>query len=387
MGAVGRRPHVDAMDLVRAVTIVSVIAVHSTWFTANGGGSPAAGGALMLLHFTRESFMALTGFVIAYSYLGRPVAWGAFYARRYRLILFPYLVWSAAYLALAHPLWPPLPFLARYARAVATGTAWFHLYYLLITMQFYLLVPAFLPVVRRMAGQPGWLAGALVAEVALMAYDQYGIHGPVHNLLLAYRGTEVWTYALYFLLGGVLAAGWDRWQAVLWRQRHRWALLLLTTAAGAEAVYILQWRLTGNINFADAVLQPAMVPFAVSLFVFLVNLGQAYGRWRQRCGGHPLARTVRLISEVSFGMYLCHPMLMAAWLWLWGRSHARLPHLPTDLLTVAVITVASALAALGLSRLPGAVWLVGRSAPAAKPLPAVRRQEPATGFSPSASRQ
>jgi len=52
------RGHVDAVDLLRMLTFAAVIAVH-TVTTVNPPDSVPAGGAVMLLHFTREAFTGL----------------------------------------------------------------------------------------------------------------------------------------------------------------------------------------------------------------------------------------------------------------------------------------------------------------------------------------
>ena len=89
------RAYVEAADFVRAVTVVSMIAVHSTWYTAGGSRWWLSGALLALMHFTRESFMALTGFVLTYSLFGRSVDWRRTLSRRYRLGRFSFLIWRA----------------------------------------------------------------------------------------------------------------------------------------------------------------------------------------------------------------------------------------------------------------------------------------------------
>ena len=59
--------HVYAVHLVRVLTLACVIAAHTT-ASVNSLDSASAGGAAMLLHFTPETFFALTAFVLVYPY-------------------------------------------------------------------------------------------------------------------------------------------------------------------------------------------------------------------------------------------------------------------------------------------------------------------------------
>ncbi len=361
--AKSKKPYVRSLDVVRAVTIVSVIMVHSTWFTANGGGSIAAGAVLSVLHFTRESFMALTGFVLTYSLWDRPARWGRFWVKRYRLIAIPYIIWSAAYLTLSMPVWPILPYVSKLLQDLPTGAAWFHLYYLLITMQFYLLMPGFLWLIRRFQNHAGWLVGVVaVMEILLMAYDQYGLLAHPGGLN-AYTGTEVWTYGLYFIIGGVMASRWP--EISKWLESHSRAVLGFFVFGIMVMLGFYFGQLQGQVsrvNFADAVLQPAMVVESAAIFLALVRVGIWYQKYWRQPGIPWHARVMKRIADVSFGMYLMHPMILQGWLllvhyWRWKPELWFL-----DGLTVVVLVVFSAAITGLLARTPWAPWIIGRSA-------------------------
>lgn len=355
-----KRPYVEAMDLVRAVTIVSVVFVHATWFTANGGSSPIAGFVLNWMHFTRESFMALTGFVLTYTVFPRPRKWVDFFKKRYRLVLFPYLIWSALYLALKMPIWPLSGYLGQWLRDLPTGAAWFHLYYLLVTMQFYLILPVFF-IVMHWAKRFPWrvLAGALLFEALLMTYDQYWVYGHGQGIN-GYTGMEFWSYLWYFVLGGTLALHWPRVSE--WIRSHTRILVtgLMASAGLSALIYGIEWHVTGNVNFADSVLQPSMIPFATLLILNLISLGLRYQGARQRSPGR--FQVVHRISDLSFGIYLVHPMLMAGWLYVWGQWHAVINPWVLDIFTVILVVSASMVLLGRLGRTALSPWFIGRTA-------------------------
>ena len=360
MSVAVKKPHVKSMDLVRAVTIVSVVAVHSTWYTAGGSSSFAAGLMLNWLHLTRETFMALTGFVLTYSVIDNPQQWARFWGKRYRLVLFPYLIWSGLYIALKVPVWPLSGYVLAWLKSLPTGSAWFHLYYLLITMQFYLVFPLFLGLMHWARRFP-WrvLGAALIFEVWLMTYDQYVLHGSGLGIN-RYTGVEVWTYAWYFVLGGVVAVHWPRVSAWLLQHTRNLGVALLGAGLLSAMIYVIQEHVTGSVNFADAVLQPSTILFASTLFLNLVAWGLVMEQHAHGLLSH--SSLIEKISDRSFGIYLLHPMILAGLMYGWGLLHKAMNSWLLDALTVTlVVTITYQIIGLiGRTRL--SPWIIGRAA-------------------------
>lgn len=354
-----KKRYVEAADFVRALTIASVVAVHSTWYMANGGHWVSSGAMLSLLHYTRESFMALTGFVLTYSLYGKTLNWKAVWIKRYKLVLFPYMIWSAAYMLMFGTFAGVGVFFVTYGKNLLDGGAWFHLYYLLITMQFYLVLPLFLRLMRVAKKHPvGVVVGAVLFQLALMAYDQYGV-GPHPSFLNRYMGDEVWTYTVFFVVGGVAALHWERIRS--WLPSHFRPVFWLTVLSAAlmEAEFFLETYLGHNMTKADAVLQPAMIPWAIMIIALLAAIGVRYEaarvlsprRWA----------VVKWVADLSFGIYLAHPMLLQLWTNLLAAHRLYRPSYVTDALTVAVLMVGTGVAMWLLSLTPVSPWLIGRA--------------------------
>src|SRR5947209_5962005 len=138
----GARGHLHEIDIVRLLTFAAVIGVHAVAFTESPANRAWAG-VLMLLQFGREVFFALTGFVLVYAARGRTLSARAFWRKRFPFIAIPYLAWSGIYLAFHF--WT-LPLHGRLSWSTvlwdfATGNSEYHLYFLLVSMQLYLVFP------------------------------------------------------------------------------------------------------------------------------------------------------------------------------------------------------------------------------------------------------
>ncbi|MBO0730887.1 MAG: acyltransferase family protein, partial [Acidimicrobiaceae bacterium] len=88
----GAPRHLHALDVVRLVTFVTVIAVHSTSVLLPDT-TVGAGAGVLLLHTSREIFVLLSAFVLCYSSRGRVTDRRRFWRRRFPLVLAPYVVW------------------------------------------------------------------------------------------------------------------------------------------------------------------------------------------------------------------------------------------------------------------------------------------------------
>jgi peptidoglycan/LPS O-acetylase OafA/YrhL len=332
-----RLPHVPAADVVRVLTFACVIAVH-TLSTTHALDDPRADAFVMLLHFTREAFFVLTAFVLMHRYGTTPPRSGPFWRRRFLLVGVPYVVWTAIYTGLTlvtAPL-PPAAALEAFGWALVTGTAWYHLYFLLVSMQFYLLFPLFQRLLARTAGRHRrLLLGALVLQVLVDLW----IHDPAPTgwkaELLPYTGSFVGSYVFFLVLGGVVAMHRERVLDTLSRHPVLVVAAVVVTGAAAEGWY--QWGIGAGVNtqFASDVFQPVMIPWVVAVVAGFALLGLVWARSRAGVG----PRWVGWASERSFGVFLVHPVI------LWAMT-VEGPAAPTADLSPPLPTVVVYLAAV-----------------------------------------
>ncbi|MCS0646069.1 acyltransferase [Curtobacterium flaccumfaciens] len=359
--AEGKPRHLYEVDVLRILTFACVIGVHTTSHTA-ATDDVGLNALLALLHFTRLVFFSLTAFVLVYSYTLRPRPMAQFWPKRFLLVGVPYLAWSFVYVAAAWLLSPTrrgdLPDLVRTAaEGIVTGTSWYHLYFLLVTMQVYLLLPVIVWLVRRTRGHHVTvLVVALLVQLVVFAGYKYF---PASDAWMQGYQKQFFFSYVFFIVSGAIAA--DHADAFLRFIRvHRRSVLWAFAGVGGVilGVWALQVGLGQSLYAAGTPLQPIQVVWSTAVFVGFLAIGAAWADRRR-----PRSRTARFVdyaSDRSFGIFLSHPFVI--WILLYGDSwlEAVVPRPWLTLVTYVLVLVLSVAVTELFRWTPLSVPLTGR---------------------------
>jgi peptidoglycan/LPS O-acetylase OafA/YrhL len=320
-GGARSRPHIVAFDLIRLIIMVFVVGVHTLAF-AGGQVTVVLGAVTTVFHTSRELFIMLTALVLTYNYGHRPrLRPLRFWRRRYWLVLPAYLTWSAIYYAFDGAGRGRFP--AAFLHDLETADARYHLYFLLVSMQMYLLFPVFRWVLRKTEGYHGWL---LAAACAYQVWLTCALHYHVGRIAalgpwLNGAGQGYWleSYVLYVVAGAI--AGWhfERLCAVTRRlvgSVRRIALLAALGVAAGLGVYLAEIYAFGATPAnASAVFQPVVIIEAMAFGLALLAGGLL---WSDR--GAAGREFCAAGSASSFGIYLAHPLVLQGLLAITGAG-------------------------------------------------------------------
>ena len=208
--------------MIRLIIMVFVVGVHTL---AWGGGQVtlALGAVSTVFHTSRELFLLLTALVLTYNYGHRPrLNTLRFWRRRYWLVVPAYVTWSAIYYAADGTSRGPFP--SAFLHDLLDAGARYHLYFLLVSMQIYLLFPALRWVLRKTEGYHRWLLAAAVAyQFWLTCALHYHLGRPASGQFAQFlngAGQGYWidTYVLYVIARAI--AGWHFEQLCAFTRRH-----------------------------------------------------------------------------------------------------------------------------------------------------------------------
>lgn len=152
------KSRLESLDLFRGLAILAVVGIHVSGHALRIPGLSAGVLEILqtlnrLLQFAVPGFLFMTALVFAYQYAHKPLELGTFYRKRLTSVVQPYLVWTVLYAlftALATRLTlPNLLEPRRWLEWILTGKAFFHLYFMVIVIQFYLLFPLLMPAFKK----------------------------------------------------------------------------------------------------------------------------------------------------------------------------------------------------------------------------------------------
>ncbi len=392
-----RRPHVYELDLLRAVTALAVVAVHTLSFTVGlnqtEGGMEVQNAIVTVLHFTREVFMFVTAFALVYVYYGKPrladrlsearmqfvgglhndtFKLRCFWFKRGIGVLLPYVVWSLIYTWFNAPTQTPLTFARTSLINILSGNAAFQLYYILLTIQLYILLPVFIAFLKRVAHHP-WrvLIMSFIVQLVILYADyqlfRVGTWGttPVGKFIVQYQDRFILFYQFFFVLGGLTALYLPQVRAMMLLY-SRW--IVGGGVLGLVALlmnYVIQVRvLQEPAALATVVLQPIVAIYSLTFIALAFWVAFRWARHTDEAGHPARYRLWQTLSDASFGVYLIHALFLLLLLkWL-------VPIMPVAWsvgLRVFILWFLTAggslIASLVLLRIPILSRLIGRSGP------------------------
>jgi len=359
-GVLMPRQRLDQVDAMRPMKQAGVLSTHVLLFFAPAAASVSSGAALLLLHVSREGFFFVSACMLTYAYqdIGR-AGLGRFYRRRFVSVGIPYLCWTVVYflygLPTAHYA-SPAAALEHFVYLIPTG--YYQLYFLLVIMQFYMVFPLVVMMLRRARGHHGVIiASAALIQVTLTIMMHWQVMPPLLRNVWAQR--EATTYVLYLTGGSVAAFHLDAANDWLCRNARLVIMLTVLAALGAEAVYFLaETGMTTALGSGNDPFQPSVIPFNAGAIACLYLVGVALvkpGRSRR------LRAAVRSGSDNSYGIYLAQMLFISALIWLGWANLDSVVWWPLLCAATVVIVYLGCVALTSLlARTPLAVPLTGR---------------------------
>lgn len=280
-----------------------------------------------------------------------PFSYGNFLRRRARTVLVPYLVWSVFYILHYTVLFrdPMLLNIRAIVKYLFFGFASYQLYFLVILLWFYLLMPLWIWLVRRMTRCR--LFFLLLFQIffnywSSFIFNPYGIRNPYLQALMVNR-LNYWVlhYVFIFVLGGWLALHWEDFRRFITMNWHGIVFFFVASWAAITGYYY--WLLSvrhytplGAINIAHQ-LCPAGVIYtlAASLFFFAFFTLQRYPA--------RLNPIFSLLGRHSYFAYLVHPLFITYLGLLFERTKLVMtaPRVLLFYVSVAVLAILSAILA------------------------------------------
>lgn len=317
-----KKPYLLSIEYIRGISMLGVVAIHigSQYLT-----NPTPNLFLLSLYeiasrFSVPIFFFISAFGLFYKInLSEPFGYKNFLRRRFKAVLLPYLIWSVLYIVHDNFFYGsgiPAP---TYALEILFfGLAKYQLYFLVILIWFYLLMPLWIKILRVIT--PKQFLILLFAQIIFNYFSSYSVAlyqftnslppDSILKLFLMWRMNYlVLHYAFIFLLGGFLAIHSEKFFAWLAENKKIisagfFATLIILLGYFYYLVLIKNFSPIAAVNTAHQLSPPGIFyTIAASIFFFMLFECFRFKKFYRE--------TFSILGKNSFFIYLFHPLAIA----------------------------------------------------------------------------
>ena len=338
--------HVGSVDLATATPNLGLVAVLE-----------------ILSRFSVPAFFFLSAFGMFYSQpLSKPFVYKDYLRRRLRTVAVPCLAWSLIYTVftsvISHNWQVFSPY--QFVRTLWYGLAMYHIYFLVILLWFYFLMPLWRPLLRFMDWKPLlWFPLLFAVNMVFNFYSSYiwTVHSanPLIQDAFNFRLNYVVLHYLFIFMFGAFTA--EHFQAITdWIGCHGLlvnALQVVTTVAMLAGYYgVMDYLHYDALSavFTIHQLSPMGMCYTVSTMVFLLY-------WWECCDVPTwVHRLFTMLGDYSYPIYLVHPFFLSMCTYYAAHTHLYLRSLYIIAIYFIVAGLAAGYSAI-INKIPLPKWL------------------------------
>ncbi|PTX59057.1 surface polysaccharide O-acyltransferase-like enzyme [Melghirimyces profundicolus] len=332
---------ISEINFVRALACLAVLAVHVSAgvFYRQGYWDPVAAGMNQIGRFGTPVFAVISGFLLFNQVRVKGFSLPRFIRSRTTKIIVPYLVWSTIYLSILKFGYGIDHFVSfdHWLKTVLSGNVFYHLYFVMVVIQFYLVFPLLQRILRTRAAWWVGTAAALVVNAAVLMGDVTDLPGWIGKGFTFFSKASLPYWIFYFLFGGWLAFHWDGLAQWFQKKSAAVAAWIAGAVVTAGAVVEYQWLgMYGSSRLANLFNIPVLILTGSVLYASIRRAVR-------------LREGLQTIGSLGFGIYLVHPLVILCLVQVLPASMWRPHFLPVLFLLVLLLTVGAVKA---IQRLP-----------------------------------
>jgi len=376
------KPRIEEWTQLRGIAFLAIVMQHNIaeYIYRSDIEQPDSVMLTMIYHLTRfgtPTFVFLSGVMLFYHHRQAKPDYSRFIRKRFGDIYVPFVLWTLIYWLSVRVFTPAfwvsgtldVRSLIRELFIPQTG---YHLWFVIMIFQFYVLFPLFwlgvqfvysqlMRITKITRTQSVLLLVLLAAGLysLLMKWSYYDMAGWTAALsqpwstLLEYRSYSWVMYWFYFLLGAVCAWAVDTWRN--WTVRALpWMICLFLGMYFWLGYDVL--RGSGdvvNLNISTYLKPTTFIIIMAQMFMLYGLIFLLRGKTTKFLG------VLSWIGRYSFGGYLVHALVIYAIAYFTRPLQLGGWHLPITLLSFVVTAVIALAISYGFSRLPGSRYTVG----------------------------
>ncbi len=324
------KPRLKSIEYIRGISMLGVVAIHigSQYLTNPTPNLHLIALFEIISRFSVPIFFFISAFGLFYKIdLNAPFDYENFLRRRFKAVLVPYLLWSFFYIIHDNFFYGSgIPAPGYALEILFFGLAKYQLYFLVILIWFYLLMPAWIKIVRSLSVKK--FAAIFFLQILFNCFSSYSdaltnftMSLPENSLLKMFLMWRLnWLilhYVFIFLLGAISAVHSQKFFAFM-RERKEIisAAFALTLAVFLSwfyfLVYVENYSPLAAVNTAHQLSPPGFLyTIAASIFFFMLFENFDFGE--------KISAVFAYLGKHSFFVYLFHPIAIAYLLLILGK--------------------------------------------------------------------
>lgn len=295
----------NMIQVLRALAIISVVMIHTTPLgTCQAVCRP-------VINFSVATFLFLSGYLTK----TENDNWGNFCKKRIIRVLIPYVIWTVLYTLPA--IISGKESILQIAKNLITARAAATLYYIFVYIQFVLLTPFLARLAKSRYRNLGWWVAPI--SMIIFKYTFWLTDLNSNSIISLFWGDACLGWFTYYYLGLILGNKILKPQFSLKKLTLLYvAALILETAEGYALLRI------GEVDCGTQLKLTSLITSSIFLLLVYTILNKPEINIKNK--------VLRSIGDLSFGIYLCHIMIM-----LLLERYAFYKALPFPLTSVLVV--------------------------------------------------
>ena len=312
----------EEIDVLRGFAFLAVVLQHvvASYFTNPGYSVVILSLILSISRFAVPMFVFITGLVLFYS--SKKLSYLKFINRRFSKIFIPYALITILYYVyqtssnIMHQE-NLLLILKDYLYLLVTGKGSYHLWFVVMIFQFYLLIPLFKCVINKNNGfkKNMFILGVsfIIYSVVMYARSYYipyicnGLKSTCFDILLVYLDRNFIPWFFYFMLGGMAGLYLEEWKGII--AKFFKLNMMIYLIGSAPIIYLLLTNKTVQVTAwyaqISAPLSIRMIVFLTASIPVLYFIAQVISKKKG-----VFSYIIKAFGYHSYGCYLVHAFVL-----------------------------------------------------------------------------
>lgn len=294
---------ISEIDILKGISIIAVLLIHTTGSAVSELDKASVSYDVFAVlnrisQFAVPTFIFASAMLLMYNY-GDGCDWRLFYRKRLKNVLLPYILWTAlygAYLFVAYHM--PLKSILTVDN-LFFGGMFYHLYFIVIIVQLYLLFPVLLHIYKFIN------KNIYTVVISIIVFQIAGLMLFKHVIIKYYQnsGDLLLTY-MSFVMAGMYVG--ENIRSIMANFGKKWLYSFLAASLAGYLFVDISLDVFSNkpVNVILYNIYYYIFAIAAALFFLAVSSKILY---------HPVLNSMLIhTGKMSFGIYLSHPVFLDA---------------------------------------------------------------------------